>query len=230
MQNSVESNEGALPEVFPVFPLTGALLLPGSTIPFHIFEQRYRNMMEDALAERLPIGLVQPFVPQQDNRPLPGAELQQPELYRVGCAGRLERCEKTEDGRYLIVLLGISRFRILEELPLQRGYRRVRAAFGEFAADRRMPLVPPNAERLLEALAAFGRHHRIQFDVASLRSAQPLPLLNGLSMSLPFTPVEKQALLEAPDVAEREKLLLALLGMNVDSSLPGHYEPPPSIN
>ena len=230
MQISDASQEYALPDMLPVFPLSGALLLPGSTIPFHIFEQRYRNMMEDALAERLPIGLLQPFVPQQDNRPLPGAELQLPDLYQVGCAGHLQRCEKTEDGRYLIVLLGVSRFRILEELPLQRGYRRVRADFREFAADRRTPPVQPDAERLLEALAVFGRHHRIQFDVASLRSAAPLPLLNGLSMSLPFTAAEKQALLEAPDVAEREKLLLTLLGMNVESSLPGHYDTPPSIN
>ena len=230
MQNPDAPNEAALPSELPLFPLTGALLLPGSTLPFHIFEQRYRNMMEDALAGRLPIGLVQPFVPQQDNRPLPGAELQHPELYQVGCAGRVQRCEKTEDGRYLIVLLGVSRFRILEELPLLRGYRRVRVDFDEFAADRQAPPVQPDAERLLEALAAFGQHHRIHFDVASLKSASPLPLLNGLAMSLPFTPVEKQALLEAPDVAEREKLLLALLGMNVDSSLPGHYDAPPSIN
>src|SRR5437016_6071530 len=121
-----------LPEQLPIFPLTGVLLLPGTVLPLHIFEPRYRNMVEDVLDADKIFGMIQPFAPQQDNRPLPGADKETPDLYKVGCAGYIEQCEKLPDGRFFIQLKGINRFRFEEELPLQRGYRRVRAIYREF--------------------------------------------------------------------------------------------------
>lgn len=220
----------SLPEIFPVFPLTGALMLPGSKLPFHIFEQRYRNMIEDALEKKLPIGMIQPIEPRDDNSPKPGADLETPSLYSVGCAGKIHRFEKTDDGRYLLVLAGASRFRVVEELAMVRGYRQIRANFSEFEYDLQSNNSIPDTNRLLNALREFGDHHKIKFDVSTLSTAPAVPLLNGLAMSLPFTPAEKQALLEAPKIDDREELLLTLMGMNTNSSIPKHHDPPPVIN
>src|SRR5919197_512139 len=101
-------------------------------LPLHIFEPRYRNMVEDALSTDKVFGMIQPFVPQQDNRPLPGAAKETPDLYKVGCAGYIEQWEKLPEGRFYVQLKGVNRFRFKEELPLQRGYRRVKAMYGEF--------------------------------------------------------------------------------------------------
>jgi uncharacterized protein len=110
-----------LPEILPVFPLTGVLLLPGTTLPLHIFEPRYRNMVEDVLEGDKIFGMIQPVVPRQDNRPLPGAETETPELYKIGCAGYIESWEKFSDGRFFVQLKGLNRFRYEEELPHNRG-------------------------------------------------------------------------------------------------------------
>ncbi len=115
------------PEIIPLFPLTGVLLLPGMLLPLHIFEPRYRAMVSGAMQEGGHIGMVQPLLPRQDNHPPPGAELETPNLYPVGCAGRLEQHQESPDGRILIQLRGIIRFRIVEELPLHEGHRRARA-------------------------------------------------------------------------------------------------------
>ncbi|NIP71952.1 MAG: hypothetical protein GWO16_02480, partial [Gammaproteobacteria bacterium] len=104
-----------LPEIVPIFPLTGVLLLPGMFLPLHIFEPRYRNMVADARAADGYIAMVQPVVPRQDNAPPPDAPPENPEVYPVGCLGHMERCEQTPDGRYAITLRGISRFRLHEE-------------------------------------------------------------------------------------------------------------------
>src|SRR5262245_59168458 len=130
-----ESATPDAPEVLPVFPLTGSLLLPGNFLPLNVFEVRYRNMVADALEGERFIGMIQPLVPSPDNWPALFPPTENPELYRVGCAGRIERCEPQADGRYLIVLRGVSRFRVRQELPLVRGYRRVLADYGDFASD-----------------------------------------------------------------------------------------------
>ena len=123
-----------LPEVLAVFPLTGVMLLPGTVLPLHIFEPRYRAMVEDALEGSKVFGMIQPFTPQDDNRgPQPGAAALSPDLYKIGCAGYIEKWEKLPDGRFFVQLKGVNRFRFNEELDLQRGYRRVRAEYGEFA-------------------------------------------------------------------------------------------------
>ena len=117
-----------LPESFPVFPLTGALLLPRGRLPLNIFEPRYLALIEEALAAGRMFGMIQP-----DPQAPPAAA--GPALYRVGCLGRLSSFSETEDGRYLITLTGVIRFAVAEEYPLQRGFRRVHADFTGFAAD-----------------------------------------------------------------------------------------------
>lgn len=218
-----------LPAMLPVFPLTGSLLLPGNYLPLNIFEERYRNMVEDVMQGDRCIGMIQPFVPRPDNRPVPGVpdEDESPELYTVGCTGRIDRCEPQADGRYLILLRGLSRFRIRRELPLQRGYRRVEAEYGDFPLDPRESEIFLNPSRLLHALRGFSERQELTFDFDLLSSLPGVTLLNGLSVALPFRPEEKQALLEAADPAEREETLLTLLGMGIAPlSAGGEYRPP----
>lgn len=208
---STAMSESALPRILPVFPLTGVLLLPGMLLPLHIFEPRYLNMVRDALAEGRYIGMIQPVVPRQDNRPPSGAEREHPELYAVGCAGSLEAHQETPDGRYLIHLRGQSRFRVTEELPLHEGYRRVRADYAEFAGDSGEPESAHDPARLLEAFAAYAKAREMRVDAEELRRLPGPELVNSLAMSLPYAPAEKQALLEAKTLAERETTLIDLL-------------------
>jgi Lon protease-like protein len=218
----------APPPVIPVFPLTGVLLLPGMWLPLHIFEERYRNMIEDAQAAGGFIGMVQPVVPRQDNRPPPEAAPENPELYRVGCVGRLEQCDRTPDGRFNIQLLGVTRFQITAELPLHRGYRRVEADYAPYTGDAG-DFPPRDTGALLQALLRFGQSQQFAFDTARLKDLPGAALINGLSMSLPFGPAEKQALLEAPGLAEREALLLTLMGMGLPP-MPPQDPVPPTLN
>ena len=204
-------SNATLPEILPVFPLSGVLLLPGMLLPLHIFEPRYRNMVRDALAGGRHIGMIQPLVPRQDNRPPPGVEQDAPELYAVGCAGLLEYDQLAPDGRYLIHLRGMCRFRIAGELPLHEGYRRVRVDVSEFAADGEEPAGNHDASRLLEALKVHAAARNMQVDWEEARRMPGPALINTLAMSLPYAPPEKQALLEAPDIAARERMLVDLL-------------------
>jgi hypothetical protein len=216
-----------VPADLPIFPLTGVLLLPGMWLPLNVFEPRYRNLVEDATQGGMHIGMVQPVVPREDNRPPPVAPPENPAVYRVGCAGRIDQFTHLPDGRYTLMLHGVTRFRIAEELPLQRGYRRVRADYAPFAADLASPAELEPA-RLLEALGRFGRTHNMPFDTNRLGTLPGSALVNGLCMSLPFGPAEKQALLESATLPERETLLLRLMEMGVAPAAP---EPgPPTLN
>ncbi len=215
------------PRVLPVFPLTGSLLLPGNYLPLNIFEPRYRNMVEDVRTDGGHIGMIQPLVPGPDQL---GLGEPAPQLYSVGCAGLLERAERQDDGRFLILLRGVTRFRIEDELAPRRGYRRVRAGYAAFAADLEGDDRGVDAERLLAAVARFGSRREIEFDVDLLASLDGLRLLNALAAALPFAPAEQQALLEAPSSRERQRLLLQLIEMD---AAPRSDEPalaPPTVN
>jgi Lon protease-like protein len=199
-------------------------------LPLHVFEPRYRSLVADTLSGDGYIAMVQPVVPRQDNRPPPEAIPGNPPVYPVGCLGRMERCEETPDGRYMINLKGVSRFRAREELALEKGYRRVAADYAEYSADLTEMETTVDPAPLLESLTAFGKVNRVSFDMARLSGVPGIALLNGLSMSLPFAPAEKQALLEAPRPSDRNGLLLRLLEMG----LPGREEEadpiPPVLN
>ncbi len=220
-----------LPDPLPIFPLTGTLLLPANWLPLNIFERRYLAMVEDAMAEGKTIGMIQPLTARQDNAPPYEVLLEEiedhPSLYRVGCAGRIEKCEQQPDGRFLILLRGVSRFRVATELPLHRGYRRVVPDYRGFARDEAEGSVQLDPRRLLAAVRAFAGRQGLEFDDEVLNALPGISLLNGLSVALPFRSDEKQALLEAETPAEREEMLLTLLGMGVDLvDLEDHYVPP----
>jgi Lon protease-like protein len=221
-----------LPQVIPVFPLTGSLLLPGNLLPLNIFETRYRNLVADALEGEQLIGMVQPLNPRQDNwvPQVEDPDPDNPEIYRVGCLGRIEECEPQDDGRYLIVLRGVSRFHIREELSRPRGYRRVRVDYTEFERDLGELNVFLNPAQMMRALRAFGDKHELEFDYDLLASVPGISLLNGLSVALPFRPAEKQALLEAADPSVREELLLTLMGMGIEPLSSDDYYSPPILN
>jgi hypothetical protein len=153
-----------------------------------------------------------------------------PELYAVGCAGSLDRCEPQPDGRYLIVLRGVARFRVRGERPLHRGYRRVEADYGDFAADLEEPAAALDPAPLLTAVRAFSRAHGLELDFTLLAGLSAVTLLNGLAAALPFGPAEKQALLEAAGPAEREELLLALLEMGVPRAAARERFAPPTVH
>ena len=220
----------ALPEILPVFPLTGVMLLPGTVLPLHIFEPRYRAMVEDALQGGRVFGMIQPFTPQNDNRgPQPRAEPAAPDLYKVGCAGYLEQCEKSPDGRFFLQLKGVNRFRFSEELELQRGYRRVRASYREFP-DARMEGFSCDRTRVLDALATYGKTRGMQVHPEQAEKFSDLELINLLSVSLPFHPAEKQALLEARDLKDRETMLIDLLSLGAGPVDPDDEAPSRTLN
>jgi Lon protease-like protein len=196
----------ALPSIVPIFPLTGVLLLPRGRLPLNIFEPRYLAMTRDALAGERLIGMVQPSDPRvvADNPP----------VYPTGCAGRITSFSETDDGRFLITLTGVSRFRIREELPLMEGYRRVVPEWRTFAGDLASEDEPAfDRDRLLRGLRTYFQQHRIEADWDAITSVPGERLVTSIAMICPFEPNEKQALLEAPDLDERARLLTAIVEM-----------------
>lgn len=196
----------ALPDLLPIFPLPGVLLLPRGRLPLNIFEPRYLAMTRDALAGGRLIGMIQPLDPvlREENPP----------LYRTGCAGRITSFTETEDGRYLITLTGVSRFRIREELPLLDGYRRVVPDWGAYAGDLAEAVEPEvDRDRLIRGLRAFFQRHGIAADWEAIAKTPGERLVTSIAMICPFAPSEKQALLEAPDLDERARLLCAIVEM-----------------
>lgn len=201
----------ALPDILPIFPLSGVLLLPRGRLPLNIFEPRYLAMTRDALGGERLIGMVQPSEPQDDNR---GGGGLNPPVYPIGCAGRITQFSETDDGRYLLTLTGVSRFRILEELPLLSGYRRVVPDWRAFAHDRDRPGAPGyDRERLIRGLKSYFAQRQIQADFDAIEKAPGEYLVTSLAMACPFAPSEKQAILEAADPDERARLLTTLVEM-----------------
>lgn len=211
----------APPDVLPIFPLTGVLLLPGGRLPLYIFETRYCNLLDDVLAGDRCMGLVQPQVPDPADQRGESDE-EAPDIYPVGCVGFVAHHEELPNERFVVLLEGWCRFRVEQEVEMRRGYRRVRAAYDDFQRrDEAMAAEAPEsvaAEPLLDALRRFGDRQSLEIEMEQLSDVSGLDLLNGLAMALPFQPAEKQALLEAPDLATRQELLLALLEMGVDPS------------
>ncbi|WP_170401014.1 LON peptidase substrate-binding domain-containing protein [Ruegeria arenilitoris] len=193
-----------LPETVSVFPLPGALLLPRSRLPLHIFEPRYLQMLDDALKtqERL-IGMVQPNPSQSD----------EDKLHQIGCAGRVTQFSETEDGRYLITLTGISRFRITSELDAFTPYRRCAVSWGGFDRDLGKAELDDGFDRsqFLYLLERFFASRQLSTDWDTLKDADDELLVNSLSMLLDFDPEEKQALLEAPCLRTRRETLVTLI-------------------
>jgi uncharacterized protein len=206
-----------LPQVIPVFPLDGAVLLPGGRLPLNIFEPRYLNMVDDAMSGHRIIGMVQTK---------PGGDRERPKLAPVGCAGRITSYTETSDGRYLVTLTGVCRFQPGPELPVQTPYRQVRPKFDMYESD----LTPADGASLLEntlffdVLKNYLDTQGLEIDWETAKSAPPDALINSLAIGLPFDPGEKQALLEAYSLADRRDTLMAL--MEIDSAGSDDDEPP----
>ncbi|MES0862395.1 LON peptidase substrate-binding domain-containing protein [Ruegeria sp. SCPT10] len=193
-----------LPETVSVFPLPGALLLPRSRLPLHIFEPRYLQMLDDALKtkERL-IAMVQPNPSLNDEK----------KLHRIGCAGRVTQFSETEDGRYLITLTGVSRFRIKSELDGFTPYRRCEVSWEGFDRDLGKSEKDERFDRtrFLTLLERFFDSRQLSTDWDSLKDADDELLVNSLSMLMDFDPEDKQALLEAPCLRTRRETLVTLI-------------------
>lgn len=204
---------GRLPAELPIFPLPKALLLPGGQLPLNIFEPRYISMTLDALGQGRLIGMIQPL-PVAGEMPTDPDPRERPAVYPVGCAGRIISFSETGDGRLMITLLGQSRFRVTGELPLEKGYRRVTADYGAFAADLETGEEPAfDRARLLRAAGRYFQARGLNADTAALEKADGETLVTTLAMACPFEVREKQALLEAADTALRADLLTGLLDM-----------------
>ncbi|RAZ74977.1 LON peptidase substrate-binding domain-containing protein [Mesorhizobium atlanticum] len=198
-----------LPSAIPVFPLAGALLLPGGRMPLNIFEPRYLQMIDQAMAGSRLIGMVQPS--------LDGAlrDDGEPELCNVGCAGRIISLAETGDGRYLISLQGVCRFRIVQELAAKVPFRQCKIR--PFLADLEEDPVAAEVDRpaLLKAFRAYLQANDLEADWESVSRAENGILVNALSMMAPYGPAEKQALLEAPDLKTRAETLIAITEMTL---------------
>ncbi|HPU14673.1 MAG TPA: LON peptidase substrate-binding domain-containing protein [Polymorphobacter sp.] len=196
----------ALPEVIPVFPLAGAVLLPRGVMPLNIFEPRYLKMVRDAVAGTKLIGMVQPRVAK-------ARSTQPPALFDIGCVGRITEFEETGDGRLLIELTGLRRFKVAREIDVVTPYRQVVADYEGFDADAAEPVAVNAAARaaLEETLRTYLDANGLSADWEAVTGADDESLVITLAAVCPFEPVEKQALLEAPDLPSRAATLTALM-------------------
>ncbi len=204
-----------LPQVIPLFPLSGALLLPRAEMPLNIFEPRYMRMIDDAIAGTRVIGMVQPAAGTDDD--------DVPVLSRTGCAGRITALQESGDGRYLITLTGVARFDIMEETTLDTPYRMARVDSSGYGIDFATPKGDAGVDRprLLKTLEAYLKANNLDADWEGIDETSSELLVNMLAMMSPYGPREKQALLEAPTVRERSEMLIAITERTLLDEGPG---------
>ncbi len=220
--NVIYRRSADLPEIIPVFPLPGALLLPRGQLPLNIFEPRYLAMVDDSMRDghRL-IGMIQP------DPAHPGPE-DKPLLFKVGCIGRITQLAESGDGRYLLQLTGIVRFRVEEELNVATAYRQCRITTIPFVDDFTARKGEDQVDRksLLEALQAFLKANNLKTDWDGIENAPNEALVNALAMMSPYGVPEKQALLEAPDLKSRAEILIAVTEMELARKTAGGGDTP----
>jgi len=212
---------GDLADVIPVFPLAGALLLPRGQMPLNIFEPRYLAMVDDALRSgRRLIGMIQP------DPAHPGPE-NKPTLFRIGCVGRMTQFAESGDGRYLIQLTGIARFRIDHELEVSTPYRQCRVGYMDFVGDFTARKGEEEVDRgsLLRALSDFLKANDLKADWQGIENAPNEALVNALAMMSPYGTAEKQAMLEAPDLKTRAEILIAVTEIELARKIAGGETP-----
>lgn len=198
----------ALPSILPIFPLNGTLILPGTELPLHIFEERYREMFQDSLRSSTLIGIVQPRSSSELNS--------SPKLYDVGCIGRIIGFRETEEGRYFVTLHGVCRFELIEEVDSISNYRQFKINCNKFIEDLKhidetVKLLDRN--NLFPNLKKFLSKHNINIDLKSLDSVSDSVIVQSLSMTCPFEPNEKQVILEAENIQIRADIIYSLIEM-----------------
>jgi len=200
----------ALPESLPLFPLSGALLLPHGHLPLNIFEPRYLSMLDDALGKGRLVGMIQPKKPYAD--PVPDDAV----LYPIGCCGRIVSFKETETGHLFIALRGLCRFNLDQELKIENGYRRSIVDYSPYGGDlREDPGQIDDRPRLISAVREFFKLKDIEVDWKAIEEAADETLITSLAMICPFEPREKQALLVAQGMTERSNLLTSLMEMTL---------------
>jgi len=204
----ISKSKATLPQTIPLFPLSGALLLPNGQLPLNIFEPRYLRMIDDALGGARSIGMIQPM------ESAPGGKT--PALYDVGCAGRITSFTESGDGRYLITLTGVRRFRLIEEVDAETPYRTARADWDTFESDVHKDVSGEEIDRdlFIEIMGDYLDAESLKTDWDAVDEAPIDALVVSLAMGCPFAPNEKQALLEAKTVADRAECLMALMEMS----------------
>jgi len=197
-----------LPVELPLFPLNGVVLLPRGRLPLNVFEPRYLNMVEHALAHQRLVGIIQPTIDGQQGLSAPDGTA----LYRTGCAGRITSFQEAQGGQIQLTLRGLCRFDVRDELPLMNGFRRARTDFGPYAGDM-SPATASSIDRprLLSDLRAYFEAENIQADWSAIEQTPDEHLVTTLAMVCPFEPHEKQALLEATGLEQRAKLIIGLI-------------------
>ncbi|MEL6946553.1 MAG: LON peptidase substrate-binding domain-containing protein [Pseudomonadota bacterium] len=199
-----------LPTTVPLFPLSGALLLPAGNMPLNIFEPRYLAMINDAISSHRMIGMIQPRFDLDAADDKTNSD-EDPQLCDVGCLGRITAFQENGDGRLMVNLAGVCRFRLIEEIAGSQGYRRAEiAGFGDDLADSTEAAKAVDRDGLLETFKAFLEANDMQADWEGVSEASNETLVNTLSMLSPYGPAEKQALLEAPDLKTRAETLVAM--------------------
>ena len=200
-----------LPATLPVFPLSDAVVMPGSELPLNIFEPRYLNMVADAMSSHRMFGMLQPDASKPD----------QPEaVYHTGCAGRITTYQETSDGRIELVLTGICRFNIRQELAGTRGYRIVVPDWEPYRTDYEEPITQAveHRDRLIYLLKHYFNATRLETDWETVMRIPPDRLVNTLTTQLPLSGLEKQAILEAVSPQDRVDTLISALEMQVHES------------
>jgi Lon protease-like protein len=204
--NHPPETTASLPSVLPIFPLESALLLPRGELPLNIFEPRYIAMVDDALRTSRMIGMVQPR----------SEGVAVPTLHKVGCAGRITQFAETGDGRYMLCLTGLARFRIVDELSVVTPYRQCKVTFDEFAPDLSISSSDMmDRASVISTLRSFAEANRLKIDWKSIDQTPDDALVTALSMMCPFGPNEKQALLEATSLKHRAEVLVAITEVEI---------------
>ena len=193
-----------LPNKIPIFPLSNFIIFPRTTVPLNIFEPRYIDMIDDAMKSNRIIGMVQPKKP-NENLPV---------LYNIGCAGRITSFNETDDGRYLIVLAGVSRFKIIEEIKNEKLYRECSINFNDFNLDleeNNQEIKFSDLELIFKNLKSLFTKEGYILNWKELENQSLDQTINTLSMASPFSLEEKQALLETINLNDRKKKLENIL-------------------
>ena len=208
---------GDLPGELPLFPLSGAILLPRATLPLNVFEPRYLEMVDDVMSGKRLIGIIQPDLPGDRTTRIESPKGSTSPLKPVGCAGRVTTYQELDDGRILLTLTGIARFRLLEERTSEKPYRTARIGWGDYAGDFSAGLGESSVDReaLLRVLRRYLDASRMQADWPVILKSSSEFLVNALAVMSPYGAEEKQALLEAPSLKARAEVLVALAEMEL---------------